>query len=289
MTYPTKWIRANGLDFAYLEAGDEKAPLVLCLHGFPDTAHSFAPILTQVAAAGFHAVAPFMRGYAPSGLAPDGDYSVLALGRDVLALIEHFGQQQAFVVGHDWGAIATYAAAILRPDRVRRIVTAAVPHLRRFLLKPTAAQIKRSHYIFKFQAPFWAERVLPRNDFAWIEEELIRRWSPGWRYTAQDLAPIKAALAEPGRLKAVLAYYRAVPRLFADRNVWNAAMKKVQVPAKIIYGTEDGCIGPEMFSRQEKLFPAGLDVSVFHGAGHFMHCEQPERFGTAVVEFLQQP
>jgi pimeloyl-ACP methyl ester carboxylesterase len=284
----TKWIRSNGLDFAYLEAGDEKAPLVLCLHGFPDTAWGFAPILPQIAAAGFRAVAPFMRGYAPTGLAPDSDYSMLSLGRDVLALIEDFGHKQAFVIGHDWGAVATYAAAILRPDRVTRIVTAAVPHMRRFLLHPTRAQLKRSHYIFRFQAPFWPERTLPRDDFAWIEKELIQRWSPGWRYAAADLAPLKAGFAEPGRLQAALAYYRAIPRVLTERSLWNAVMRPVQVPAKIIYGTEDGCIGPEMFTKQEKLFPAGLDVSVFQGAGHFMQWEQPERFAQAVVEFLRK-
>ncbi|MGB0956636.1 MAG: alpha/beta fold hydrolase [Panacagrimonas sp.] len=278
-------IHANGLDFAYLQAGDPAAPLVLCMHGFPDTAWSFVPVLSRLSQAGFYAVAPFMRGYAPSGLAPDGDYSMLALGRDVLALIEHFDREQAFVVGHDWGALATYVAASLRPDRISRIVTAAVPHMRRFLLRPSKAQLKRSHYIYKFQTPAWPERTLPKDDFAWIEN-LIRDWSPGWAFSAADLAPLKSGFAEPARLRAALAYYRALPRL-ATPGIWGAAMKPVPVPARIIYGTNDGCIGPEMFDRQEKHFPNGLDLCCFDGAGHFMQCERPDAFADAVIAHLR--
>ncbi|MBV8063368.1 MAG: alpha/beta fold hydrolase, partial [Nevskia sp.] len=146
-----RYIRANGMEFAYLEQGE--GPLVLCLHGFPDTAWSMAGLLRRLAAAGFRGVAPFMRGYAPGGIPDDRDYSVLALGRDVIALTEHFGAQQALVIGHDWGAAAAYAAAAQRPDRIRRIVTAGVPHLRRFLLRPSRAQLRASHYMFKFQLP----------------------------------------------------------------------------------------------------------------------------------------
>ena len=81
-----KMVQANGVDFAYLEIG--QGPLVLCLHGFPDTAWSFVPLLKRLADAGYRGVAPFMRGYLPSGLAPDGDYRIISLGRDALALIE---------------------------------------------------------------------------------------------------------------------------------------------------------------------------------------------------------
>jgi pimeloyl-ACP methyl ester carboxylesterase len=85
-------IPANGVDFAYLEVG--QGPLALCLHGFPDTAWSFVPLLEHLGAAGYRAVAPFMRGYLPSGLAPDGDYRVMTLGRDALSLIEALGAQR---------------------------------------------------------------------------------------------------------------------------------------------------------------------------------------------------
>lgn len=279
-----RWIRANGLDFAYLEAG--AGPLVLCLHGFPDSAWSMRPLLRALAAAGFRAVAPFMRGYAPTSLAPDGDYRLTTLGRDVIALAEHLGGEQAFLVGHDWGAVATYAAASLRPDRFPRVVTAAIPHLRRFVLGPSLRQLHRSRYMGFFQLRGLAERQVTANDFAYIES-LIHEWSPDWRYTAEDLLPLKAMWADPARLRAALAYYRAIPRTLLQSEAWRSFMQPLAVPARVIYGDRDGCIGPEMFQGMDRLFSAGLDLHAMPEAGHFMHCERPAEFAQAVIGFLR--
>ena len=285
---PVKTIRANGLDFGYLEAGE--GPLVLLLHGFPDTAYGFRNVLPRLAAAGYHAVAPFLRGYAPTSLAPDKDYSIHALGLDLIALIEHFGRgEKVRVVGHDWGSVITQYAANLRPDRFERIVLSAVPHLRRFLLSPTAEQLKRSHYIFKFQAPLWAESRLPKDDFAWMVDVLIRRWSPGWAFTEADLAPIKSNFADPQRLKAALAYYRAIPNLLVSPQMARVAFQAVPVPTKMIYGTEDGGIGAEMFQKQEKRFRSVFELCEATGMGHFMQQENPAWFAEQVIEFFGPP
>jgi len=114
-------VSANGIDFHYIEMG--AGPLVLCLHGFPDCAYTYRILLPVLAAAGFRAVAPFMRGYAPTGKAPDDRYESVLLGQDAVALIGALGAERAFVVGHDWGALATYEAAIFAPERVRKIAT----------------------------------------------------------------------------------------------------------------------------------------------------------------------
>src|SRR5580704_11780688 len=94
------FVDANGLKFAYLEEGT--GPLVLLLHGFPDTAHTWDDLRPQLAAAGFRAVSPFTRGYHPTGV-PDRDATQETLARDALALIEALGESSAVVVGHDWG------------------------------------------------------------------------------------------------------------------------------------------------------------------------------------------
>src|ERR1700690_4378714 len=99
----TRVVRASGIDFQVLAMGT--GPLGLCLHGFPDTAHSFRPQMPMLADAGFHAVAPFMRGYGPRGAAPDGRYDIGALAEDALALIEAPGATDAILFGHDWGAV----------------------------------------------------------------------------------------------------------------------------------------------------------------------------------------
>src|SRR5271169_1107259 len=106
----TRVVRASGIDFHLLEMGT--GPLVLCLHGFPDTAHSFRYQMPMLADAGYHVVAPFMRGYAPTGAAQDGRYDIGALGEDALALIDALGASDAIIFGHDWGATAAYEAAV---------------------------------------------------------------------------------------------------------------------------------------------------------------------------------
>ena len=289
-----RYIRANGMEFAYLESGGDAAdgevagarPLVLCLHGFPDTAWSMAGLVRKLSAAGFRAVAPFMRGYPPGALPDDRDYSGLALGRDVIALVEHFGAQDAMVVGHDWGALAAYSAAALRPDRIKRIVTAAVPHPRRFLLRPSREQLRASHYMFKFQLPGWPERRIRENDFAWLRD-LARSWSPGWEPTEEYFGPVKAAFSDPQRLKAALGYYRALPLSLLRREAWQFLLKPVYVPARVIYGENDACILPASFLDQEHLFGDKYELVGIPKVGHFMHLEAPDEFAERVIGFLK--
>ncbi len=284
------FIRANGLKFAYLEATPAQAadaPLVLCLHGFPDTAWSFRPLLGQLADAGYRAVAVFMRGYTPTALAGDGDYSALALGRDVLALIEHFGVDQAYVVGHDWGAVAAYAAAAMRADRVRRIVAAGVPHPRRLLLRLSRAQLRASHYTFKFQMRGRAEKIIARDDFAWLQD-LVRSWSKDWEPDAEYWTRVKAGFSERPRLRAALSYYRAIPGLLFRRDGWNYLLKPIQVPARVICGTEDGSMLASTFEDQAHLFGRGYELVRMEGIGHFMHLQAPDAFARLVLEELKR-
>jgi pimeloyl-ACP methyl ester carboxylesterase len=277
-------IAANGIDFVCLAMGE--GPLVLCLHGFPDRAENFLPLLRDLASAGFRGVAPYMRGYAPSSMPDDGDYTIRALAMDVVALIDHLGAERAAIVGHDWGAVTAYAAANLRPDRIGKIVCASVPHPRRFLLRPTLAQIRRSHYIFAFQFGGHIERRLAKDDFALLEKGVARA-APGLAFVnAPWWAALKAGFAEPGRLTAALSYYRQLRKLFGDAELWRLATAPIAVPARLIYGTRDGAIGPEMFTHQEHLFTAGLDIQRME-TGHFMQIEQPAAFAQLVLDFLQ--
>lgn len=279
-----RWIRANGLDFAYLEAGE--GPLVLCLHGFPDTAWSFRPVLIALAAAGYRAVAPFMRGYAPTSLAPDGDYRSTTLARDALALIEALGEERAHLVGHDWGAAATYIAATLQPQRVHSVVTAAVPHLRHFLMRPKLAQLYRSRYMGFFQIRGVSEHRVAADDFQWLRQ-LIHSWSPAWNFSEKEFAPLKGGFSDPLRLTAALSYYRALPATLASREGLALLRSKLPVPARVICGADDGCISADMFSGQDYCFGAGYELVTMQGAGHFMHCEQPDIFVRHVVDFLK--
>ena len=107
----------NGVEFAYLCAGTD-GPLALCLHGFPDSAHSWRHLLPELAAHGYRAVAPFQRGYAPTSVAPDGRYQTGALALDAIGFHEALGGgEPAVIIGHDWGAPATHGAAVAAPER----------------------------------------------------------------------------------------------------------------------------------------------------------------------------
>ena len=120
-------VETDELTYGCLTAGDS-GPLALCLHGFPDTAHGWRELLPVLADAGYRAVAPFMRGYAPTSVPTDGQYHVATLVRDATVLHDALdGDGDAVIIGHDWGALATYGAAAYAPDRWRRVVAAAVP------------------------------------------------------------------------------------------------------------------------------------------------------------------
>ena len=124
-TFEKGEVRVGELVFPYLANGEGR--LMLCLHGFPDSPYSFEHQLRFFGERGFRVVAPYMRGYAPSAC-PDGPYQTAALAGDVAGLIAALGAKRAVVYGHDWGAPAAYAAAVLFPEQVERLITAAVPY-----------------------------------------------------------------------------------------------------------------------------------------------------------------
>src|SRR6476661_5695588 len=240
-------IAANGLTFAYLEAGS--GPLALCLHGFPDSAWGWRHLLPALADAGYHAVAPFQRGYAPTEVPADGRYQTGALGLDACALHDGFGgDADAVLIGHDWGAMAAYAAAAWQPDYWRRIVTAAVP--------PASAltsgffsfdQLHRSWYMFFFQSPL-AELAVPMNDLEFIDR-LWADWSPGYD-AAEDLVHVKDCLRDPANLMAAIGYYRAT----LGTGYQDPALDDIQAagslptpqPTLYLHGKTDGCMSADL-------------------------------------------
>ncbi len=283
-------IAARGMTFHTLEAGE--GPLVLCLHGFPDSLRSFRHQLPALAAAGYRAVAPAMRGYAPTGSAPDGRYQSAALACDAVALIEALGYDDAIVFGHDWGAVAAYGAAIAAPTRVRKLVTAAVPYGAQVsaAFMSSYDQQRRSWYMFFFQTPF-ADVALAHDDYAFIER-LWRDWSPGWRLPAEEMAQLKDVFRQPGVAEAALGYYRAMfnpalqdPALADLQN--RMMLDPIDVPALVLHGADDGCMGAELVEGMAAYFPRGLRTEVVRGTGHFLHQEDPERVNALVLDFLR--
>jgi pimeloyl-ACP methyl ester carboxylesterase len=285
-------ITANGIDFAYLEAGPADGPLALCMHGFPDHALTWDLLMPELAAEGYHVVAPWLRGYSPTGLAPDGNYESASVALDILALADAVaGEREAVLIGHDWGAIASYGAVGYRPDRFSKFVALAVPHASGLMSTFfTPAQLQRSFYVFLFQTPL-AEMVVPANDFEFIDY-LWNYWSPGHPPTAEYMRALKATLGAPGSTEAAIAYYRytlgTLPGNPALADVGAAASGPMNVPTLYLHGIDCGCMGVE--SANEELlapnFPAGLEMHLIPDAGHFLHRDQPEQVNALILDFL---
>lgn len=268
-------VRANGIDFAYLSAGT--GPLVLLLHGFPDTAHTWDRSIAALAAAGFRAVAPFLRGYHPTSIPADGRYDIETLGADTVALIQALGEERAVVVGHDWGASAAYAAAVQAPERVKLLVTVAIPHPR--AMKPTPKLVWTLRHFATLRRKS-AGRRIRANDFALVDT-LWRRWSPAWtNIPAEETASVKAAFAQPGCAEAACAYYATISARLPP-----SLRAQVKVPTVSFAGEHDN-VAPRSYEKARRCFDASYEVVILPG-GHFMHREHPEPFVTELVRTVR--
>jgi pimeloyl-ACP methyl ester carboxylesterase len=227
-----------------------------------------------------------MRGYAPSTTARDGRYDAAALGADLVALARHFSPgQPARLVGHDWGAVAAYAACALAPAAFSHVAAVAVPHLRVAAARfATPAQLRKSWYIGFFQLPFVAERRLAADDFALVDR-LWRDWSPGFTPPAEELAAVKDGLR--GRERDVIGYYRAIRGRHAATAI-RLLRRRTRVPGIYLHGVDDGCIGVELCDGIERAWAAPFALHRLAG-GHFVHQESVEQFNSILVEFLRQP
>jgi pimeloyl-ACP methyl ester carboxylesterase len=292
MTSPVRarTVTANGLQFGVLEAGT--GPLALCLHGFPDSAHTWRYLLPALADAGFHAVAPFLRGYAPTGIPADGCFGLGALIADAIGLHDALGgDEQAVLIGHDWGAETAYGAAAFAPDRWRRVVTLAVPPLALDTrIFADYDQLKRFFYLFFLKTPF-ADAVVAADDLAFLDR-LWQDWSPGYD-AREDLRHVKACLREAGNLAAAIGYYRAEePGLRTGDAAGAYAAQEAALasagpqPTLYLHGNRDGCIDLGLVTDAERHLATGSRMAVIEDAGHFPQVEQPTVVNDQILAWI---
>lgn len=290
-------VEAAGVEFGCLAAGD-RGSLALCFHGFPDTAYTWRHLLPRLAKAGFRAVAPFTRGFAPTAVPADGLYQTGVLARDAIALHGALdGDADAVLIGHDWGAPTVYGAASHAPDRWRAVVGMAVPPggamAAAFL--SDLDQLQRSWYMFVFQHPL-AEMVVSANDGALIDR-LWSQWSPGYppSHRAGDVDRVRQSLSDPKHLQAALGYYRATlgeGRRDPDLDELQAATGAVPPqPTLYLHGRDDGCVGADVAeAARASAIESGTDrltVELIDGVGHFLHLERPDVVNDRILEFVR--
>jgi len=282
-----KHVHANGLQFAYLEQGT--GPLVLLLHGFPDNARSWSHQVPALAAAGYRVVAPYLRGFPPSEIPPEGFYDRGTLTEDVADLIRALGDgERAHLIGQDWGAAIAYSVLAARPDLIDRAIVMAVPHPARVATSLLDARhVHHSFHWWFFQLPGLPEQALAANDFAFIDY-LWRYWSAPGHEDAAHIADIKRMLAEPGALTATLGYYRAMfdprkadPCLESLRQSMN---RPISVPTLALCGSVDP--RAELMQDQAQYFTGEYRYEVVPEAGHFLHREQPAAVNRLILDWL---
>ncbi|EED31450.1 hypothetical protein NOR53_2833 [gamma proteobacterium NOR5-3] len=273
-----------------MECGD--GPIVILLHGFPDTLRSWDAQLAFLADHGYRAIAVALRGYEPQSQPPDGDYSSPSLVSDVVAWIEQLGGGPVHLIGHDWGASIAYGVAMAVPNQIKSLSVLAVPHAGRFLseIHYYPKQLRLSWYMLFFQLPRIADYVVRRNNFSFLRR-LWRDWSPGWAFSEQQFAQVMEAFSRPQVVESALAYYRAAIGLHSlplGGSSREQAPWSVNVPTLGITGADEGCIAADVFTSmmREEDFPEGLKVVTVADAGHFPHREQPALVNALLLEWL---
>jgi epoxide hydrolase 4 len=274
----------GGVRLHYVEAGPSDGPLVVLLHGFPEFWYAWRSQLPALAHAGFHVVAPDLRGYNLSDK-PRGRraYRVDALADDIVGLIANFGVDSADVVGHDWGGGVAYATAMRHPAAVRRLAILNMPHPARMLAAlRTARQLRKSWYVFVYLLPALPEWLLARDDYSFAKRSL--RAGARGAFSDEDLDRYVEAWSQPGALTAMVNYYRASMRSSPRKAL--AAMAPIAAPTLVIWGERDRYIGSELAEPEPRWAP-NVRVQRIPDASHWVQHEAPERVSELLVEFFR--
>src|SRR6187551_1613952 len=222
----------------YVEAGD--GPMVVLLHGFPESWYGWRQQIAPLVEAGFRVVAPDLRGYNLSSK-PDSfaEYTADKPADDVRGLILALGAESAMVVGHDWGGSVAWTLAMNHPEVVDRLVILNAAHPRKLnegLRSPR--QLLRSWYFFYFQTPKLPERRARRRNWRFFKR-FLRDARPA--YTAEELDRYVQAWSQPGAAKAIIDYYRAAVRLGSKQEV-----RTISAPTLVIWGEGDRYLGRKL-------------------------------------------
>lgn len=307
-------IETNGLRLHIAEAG--QGPLVLLLHGFPESWYSFRHQLRALAAAGYHAVAPDLRGYGDSDKPHDVTaYDQVELAADVAGLIDALGEANAVVVGHDWGAPVAWHSALLHPDRVRAVVGMSVPFAGRPPWSPLARMQQLFKDVFFYMLYFQREGVAEAELEADVRTTLRRMYlalsgeapAEGAIKLAAPSSPFLPTLWDDGRIPSFLSaddldyyvaqfeksgfrgplnYYRNFDRTY-ERTVQLAGAKILQ-PALFVAGERDPVIAfsRKQLERMPEAIPNLRRSLLLPGAGHWVQQERPAETSQALLDFL---
>jgi len=274
-------IEANGFAFRAHVAGAPDAPLVLMLHGFPQTRHSWRAQLPALAEAGYHAVAPDQRGYSPGARPPAvADYRTPLLLQDALAIADSLGGERFHLVGHDWGGQLAWLLAGQWPERVRSLTVLSRPHPAAFAraFKEDPEQAHRSRHHRAFLDPDTAGLLLA-DDARRLRKTLADQGVPD-----DAVAGYLEVLGEPTALEAALNWYRA-PRDDTS-GLTLAEAPAVTVPTLYLWGDADATVGRFAAEATADFVTGDYRFEILPGVGHFLTDEDGDAVTRHLLAFL---
>lgn len=277
-------IKTNGITLNVVQEGPEDGPLLIFLHGFPEFSYAWKAQIPVFAEQGYRVWAPDQRGSnlsdKPKGVAA---YTADELAADIIGLIDAAGEEQAYLVGHDWGAFVTWWIAAKYPERVKGMVILNVPHgkVMKRNLKENKAQRKRSRYMVFFQLPWLPERLAKHDNWKLASRALTSTSLRG-TFSEYDLYMYRQAWSQPRGFHSTLNWYRAAFRKPSP----NPKTSRISVPTLLIWGKKDIFLGSEMAQESIDLCDDGQLV-MMEDASHWLHHEKPEQVNQLISEFFK--
>ena len=267
---------SEGWTFDVRDEGPREGPVVVALHGFPQTSASWSAVTPQLTAAGYRVLAPDQRGYSP-GAQPRSisAYTLDHLCGDVLALADAAGAQQFHVLGHDWGAAVAWGLAATQPERVQTLSAVSVPHPAALLRALRGSQALRSWYMAFFQLP-----VLPELLFRARRGVALRPLLRSAAHPDPDAA--LRLLADPATATGALNWYRAL------RRPGDLEVGPVVVPTLYVWSDRDVALGRRAAEDTALWVRGPYRFEVLHGASHWIPEEHPDELAALVLEHLRE-
>jgi pimeloyl-ACP methyl ester carboxylesterase len=270
----------DGRTLAWRGGGPDDGPVVVLLHGFPDGPETWDGYASQLADRGCRVIAPALRGFV-RGTAVRGEPSTpVTAAEDVVRLLDALEVPSAVVVGHDWGAAATYALAGMAADRVDRVVPIAIPHPR--TVRPGPGMIWNVRHFAWLGLPGGSMRLALR-DIGYLDR-LARRWAPQWTDGGRDelVEAARQRLGDSEVRRGAVRFYRDLLRV-PDRR----AGRRTTVPGLLVVGSDDlAAYGASSFMQTPEAFTATCDIVVMDGTGHWPHLERPDEFAARTLSFV---
>ena len=279
-------MEANGLRFHVACAGSGDR-LALLLHGFPECWYSWRYQLPLLAGLGYHAWAPDLRGYGESDRPREiGDYAIEALVEDVGGLIDAAAPREVVLIGHDWGAVVAWFAAIRRVRPLDRLVIMNVPPPGVDLASGRLRQLFRSWYILFFQLPMLPELLLRAGNYRLIAAAFRSMAADKHRFPDEVLDVYRRNAAHPGALTAMVHYYRALVRGGGMLRQRRLGYPMIETPTLMLWGERDAALGKELTYGTGELV-RDLTLRYLPDASHWVQQDDPERVNAMLKAWLE--